>query len=90
MNVSLAADYPSDPLGNEPPEGLSRFAELLRLLEAVTGSTFRDLVFGKASSPPDLVTMDPVMRLTVEAPVSYRWTEGNGLAVECHSPVGWI
>ena len=90
MNVALALGYPSEPLGNEPPEGLPRFAELLRFLEAVTGSTLLDLIFGKASSPPDLITMDPVMRLTGEAPVSYRWTEGNGLAVEFHLPVSWI
>ena len=71
MNISLAVGYPSEPLGNEPPEGLPRLAELPCLLEAVTGSTFLDLVFGKASSPPHLVTTDPVMGLTVEAPVSY-------------------
>lgn len=71
MNVSLAVGYPSEPLGKEPPQGLPRFAELLRFLEAVTGSTLLDLVFGKVSSPPHLVTTDPVMGLTVEAPVSY-------------------
>ena len=67
----LSLGYPSEPLGNELPEGFPRFAELLRFLEAVTGSTLLDLVFGKASSPPHLVTTDPVMGLTVEAPVSY-------------------